>query len=191
MDVRGYKAVVKQLADENSELFINNSELDHVVAVIEEFFDRADGIVCVVTDSLNPLLYGRKEVRMTIERFLQKEGNSLHIIAQFNKKSAKSLSLGGDNDFLISLKKCRSISMYHADKQWKNIKGFMVAKREVANKFMVWYQIDVKDHINTATFDAGDNGKKLYDACLGKIMSQTLKKIMIRKIDYEDGEILI
>lgn len=186
-----YRAGVTRLAEENSDQFINNSQIDYVAIVMEEFFDRADGVVCLVTDSLNPLLYGRKDVKRAIERFLQKEEASLHIIAQFNKKSVKSLSLGGDNDFLISLKKEKSIYLYHADKQWKNINGFMVTKRNVSNKYAAWYQIDIKDHINTATFNAGDNGKKLFEACLEKIMSQTVKKITIRKIDDEAREILI
>ena len=166
----GYRAAVRQCAEENSDQFINNSQIDYVAIVMEEFFDRADGVVFLVTDSLNPLLYGRKEVKRAIEKFLQKEGNSLQIIAQFNKKSAKSLSIGGDNDFLISLREhADRISIFrfsdnsNGDRpKWKYIASCMVTKT-VTGKYAAWHQIDIKDHINTATFNAGDMGKKLFD----------------------------
>lgn len=185
-----YKAVVKQLADENSKSFINNSELDHVAIVIEEFLNRANGPVFMVTDCLNPLLYGRKDIQSAFEKFLQKQQNHLQIIAQFNKKDSKSLSLGGDNDFLISLKKCSGISMYHTDKQWRYIPSFMVTTT-CTEKYAVWYQIDIKDHLNTATFNAGDKGRELFESCFEKITSGVLKKIMIRVISHENGDILI
>lgn len=185
-----YKAIVKQLADKDSGSFINNSELDYVAIVIEEFLNRANGPVFMVTDCLNPLLYGRKDIQSAFEKFLQKQQNHLQIIAQFNKKDSKSLSLGGDNNFLVSLRKYGAISMYHTDKRWKYIPSFMVTTT-CTEKYAVWYQIDIKDHLNTATFNAGDMGKKLFDSFLEKIPSGMLKKIMIRVISHEDGNILI
>lgn len=192
----GYEGLVKRFANEDSEVFINNSfEPWHGAVVIKELFNRADGTFYILTDHLNPLIYGRQDVKKATEKFLQKKGNCLKIVMQFRKKNERSLSVFGDNDFLIHLREYADrISIFRADEKWRNTNSFMVTMT-VTDNYAIRFQLENEDHNATATFNAGDAGKELKKT-FEKILNES-EKLQLKRfedvgiLEHKAGEVLI
>lgn len=191
-----FEYLVKRLANEDSEYFINNGfELWHSAAVIKELFNRADGTFYISTDHLNPLIYKRQDVKTAVKKFLQKKGNCLKIIVQFRKESGRSLSVFGDNDFLIDLREyADNIFIFRADEKWRNTKSFMVTMT-VSGKYAIRLQLENENQNATATFNAGDTGKELkktFEKILNDSEELQLKRFEeVGILGHKAGEILI
>lgn len=166
-DIEGYKAILKRLAESESEEFINNSSGDHAAAMIEEMFRKAEGKVRILTDHLNPAVYDRPEVKQSAKEFMNKSDSLLEVIMQFNEKDSVDLS---ENGFLRFLKEYKDkIITYKAEKDLKKVTNhFMVIKTAKGN-YALRFETDIKFHIATGTFNAGKSGEKLYtyfDSCI-------------------------
>lgn len=77
-----YVALVKKLADEDSDEIFNNSSTDHASVVIGEMFRKGEGNAHIFTGSLNPILYSRDEIVDAIGSFLLDERNTLKVLVQ-------------------------------------------------------------------------------------------------------------
>jgi hypothetical protein len=77
-----YAALVRRLADEDSDEIISNSSTDHAAVLIGEMFRRGQGEACLFTGSLNPALYSRDEIIDAVGTFVSEEGNFLRILIQ-------------------------------------------------------------------------------------------------------------
>lgn len=77
-----YIDLVNRLAESNSPDIVNNSSLEHAVAIFATMFNKRCGEARVLSGGLNPLVYGREEVRTAVTNFLSKDGNTLEVVIQ-------------------------------------------------------------------------------------------------------------
>lgn len=154
-----YKKFLKQLADVNSDKFVNNSSVDHAAAMIEELFRKANGEVRILTDHLNPAVYTQTGVKEASVEFLQKKDSRLKVIMQFNEENTTSPS---GNGFLSNLKEFKDkITLYKADAEQKKIKNHFMVSTTDKNNYALRFETDIESHIATGTFNAGEPGKTL------------------------------
>ncbi len=191
-----FKKVIKSHAEIDSKSFLNNSFAPvHGASVIEEIFNRANGTIYILTDRLNSLIYGRNDVKCAAKKFLQKEGSCIKIILQFNRETERSLSVFGENDFLISLKEyVDKIFLFRSCEKWKSVGSFIMTKT-ITNKYAFRYQFKNESPHATATFNAGDNGNGFKEIAERMILASkkiSLKRFnLIKPLEHEIGEILI
>lgn len=154
-----YKKLLKQLADDNSDKFINNSSIDHAAAIIEELFRRTNGVVRILSDHLNPDVYAQAGVKEASVEFLKKDKSKLQIIMQFKEKGREGMS---NNGFLSHLKGFKDkITLFEASEELKKIKNHFMVSITDKNSYALRYETDIESHIATATFNVGDPGQKL------------------------------
>ena len=166
-DIDEYKKRLKRLAEKGSDEFIDNSSTEHAVAMIEALFHEAKGRVCIFSDHLNPIVYGKTEVKEAATEFMQRDKSQLVVILQF-KQSGKDKLL--QNTFLSDLAKYKEkISIYEAVNELKDFSyHFMVTKTDKVTKDgkennAMRYELDIKEHKATGSFNAGDFGDKLFE----------------------------
>jgi hypothetical protein len=162
-DISDYKKILEQLAINESEDFINNSSIEHAAAMIEELFKNAAGTVSILTGHLNPNVYGRSEIRDTVERFIQQgPDNRIDIIVQ-NGEDADIVKLSS-NGLIIALRNFKDKVRLYAAKSEELIKlpnHFMVLKTTKGN-YALRFEMDLDKYTATGTFNGGNVGEKLY-----------------------------
>ncbi|MCR4322518.1 MAG: hypothetical protein NUV61_00320 [Candidatus Azambacteria bacterium] len=156
-----FKRILDLLARKGSNEYQDCSSNERASVMIEALFDEAEGKVCILSDHLNPLIYGKTEVMDAALGFIQKNGSQLIIILQFNQLGADTLP---QNKFLSYLVNYRDrISIYLANDLLKDFRNhFMIVKTEKGNNAMM-FELDIKKHLTTGCFNVGEFGDELFD----------------------------
>lgn len=151
-----YKEVLQGLADKASEEYVNNSTIEHAVAMIEQLLRIAKGKVLIMTGYFDPAVYDRPEIREATRRFLLNSGNEIRAIL-ISEQAAE------DNPFVRFLREQKRASLF-LDKcgSLKNCNHFMLVETATGN-YAFRMQTDNSSHCATGSFNAGRDGERLRD----------------------------
>lgn len=172
-DMTSYKRALRELAEAESQQYINNSSMDHAAAMIEELFRNAQGTVCIFSGHLESQVYNRDELRQITTKFLDKPDNKIDIIMQFNTVDSE-LALF-QNDYIALLQEySEKVRLFKAEtKKLKTLKNHFMVVKTIAGNYALRFEIDTSKHIATGSFNDKNNGEKLYNFFQGCLADGT------------------
>lgn len=134
-----YIALIRRLAEEDSDRIIPNSTTEHAIVLIERLFLKAGRIAKIFTGALNSEIYAKDSVVTAISGFLKK-GGKLEILVQHCTSSADIEALvkteGGLFSRLTDLgHRDVDIAMYWSDEAAQNERFHFMVLDEKAFRF--------------------------------------------------------
>ncbi|MEE9614422.1 MAG: hypothetical protein V3W31_05635 [Thermodesulfobacteriota bacterium] len=159
-----YEDTLEKLAETESTEFVNNSSKEHASIMIKRLFLEAKGQVRILSDHLNPDVYGRPGVIDAAMSFLGKSAESrLEVIVQLNEEGCPKPE---DNAFVGHLLEEHEgkITLYQADEKLKECKNHFMVVTTDKGKHALRYELDTKAHLAIGTFNAGVKGQRLIDS---------------------------
>jgi hypothetical protein len=165
-DIEKYKEILKRLAETDSEEFVNNSSLEHAIAMIEAIFKYAtSGKAYLLGDHLEATVYERPEIKDAVNAFLGKEGSRIDIIMQFNEKSEESAL--HKNAFIDLLKqhneKSKKVRFFRAINELKTFNNHFLVLKTDQGRYSCRFETDINKRFATGSFNAKEYGEGLYD----------------------------
>lgn len=164
MAMTSYKQILRELAAAGSEEFVNNSSMDHAAAMIEELFVNAKDEVNIFTDHLHAEVYDRPDMKQAVADFFNRDkaNNKIAIMMQLNEEPLENLSKNG---FVASLEKHKNqITFFKVDNEaLKSVKKHFMVLKTSKDNYAMRFELDIKEHIATGTFNNESNGKKLFN----------------------------